>query len=90
MAEVQRLSAELRSLSELEQIAIDCQSLQRVTVEGLAALHELGADLQGRVALTGLSRVLVRAAVQARLSRRFAIYASRAAYEAHAESARSP
>ena len=73
VAEVQRISTELRALPGVQAIAIDCQQLQRVNVDGLAALHDLGASVQGRLALTGLSRALVRTAVQARLSRRFAI-----------------
>lgn len=83
VADVQRLARELaqRGDEPLEaDSVIDCSALTGVTPAGLAALHELGRSSSGTLALAGLSRALLRTAVEARLAQHFELYASVAAY----------
>jgi len=77
------LSAELTLASDPPSaILIDCSALERASPDGLAALLALGRRGAGKLALAGLSRSLLRTAVQARLARYFSIYSSQAAFVA--------
>jgi hypothetical protein len=83
VAEVQRVATELAGGRAF---AIDCATLRAVTAEGLAALLALG-ERGEPLALTGLSRELMKVAVEARLARTFTIYVDRQAFE-HAQRSR--
>lgn len=77
VAEVQQVASEL---GDERGAAIDCESVRAVTLDGLSALLALG-ERSRTLALTGLSRELMKVAVEARLANVFAIYRDRAAYE---------
>jgi ABC-type transporter Mla MlaB component len=81
-AAVAKLEQALRAARDTCATVLDCSALRQVNPAGLAALLELGRNVEGiqELALAGLDRALTLSAVQAGLAERFAIYASTAAF----------
>jgi ABC-type transporter Mla MlaB component len=79
---VASLEGALRDARDTTDTVLDCSALRQVTAPGLAALLELGRHAEGlqALALAGLDRTLMLAAVQAGLAERFTIYTTTAAF----------